>query len=59
MVKRFVFKLGLKMLLGISCSSSKEIKYFSFIREEMVIINAEFSLYLDSPIFKSGVYPIK
>ena len=45
--------------MGILCSLTKKVKYFSFFREEMVIINAEFSLHLDSPIFKNRVYPIR
>ena len=47
------------MLLGVPYSLAKEVEYFSFFRGEVVIINLEFSLYLDSPVFEGKVYPIK
>jgi len=47
------------MLLGIPNNLTKKVKYFSFFRGEMVIINTELSLHLDPLIFKSGVYPIR
>ena len=57
--KGIVLKFGLKVLLGISYSLTKEIKHFGFFKKEMVIINTEFFLYLNPPIFKGRVYPIK
>jgi hypothetical protein len=45
--------------LGVSSSSSKEIEYFSFFGEEIVVVNAELSLYLDPLILKGRVYPIR
>ena len=54
-----ILKFGLKVTLGISCSLTKDIEHFGFIRGEMVIINAEFSLYLDPLILKSKVYPVR
>jgi hypothetical protein len=47
------------MPLGIFSGLSKEIEHFSFFREEIVIVNAELSLYLDPPILKGRVYPIR
>ena len=46
-------------MLGIPYSLTKDIEYFSFIGGEIVIINMEFSLYLNPLILKSRVYPIK
>jgi hypothetical protein len=54
-----VLKFGLKVLLGVSYSSTKEVEYFSFFRKEIVIVNAELSLYLNPPILKGRVYPIR
>jgi len=54
-----VLKLGLKVPLGVPYSSTKEVKHFGFFRKEIVIINAELSLYLNPPIFKGRVYPIR
>ena len=54
-----VLKFSLKVMLGIPYSLTKDIEHFGFIRGEMVIINAEFSLYLDPLIFKSRVYPVR
>ena len=54
-----ILKFGLKVILGISCSPTKDIEHFGFIRGEMVIINTEFSLYLDPLILKGRVYPIR
>jgi hypothetical protein len=45
--------------LGIPSSLSKEIKYFGFFREEIVIVNVELSSYLDPLILKGRVYPIR
>ena len=55
----FIFKLGLKVPLGIPYSLAKEVEHFGFFRGEIVIINLEFSLYLDSPVLKGRVYPIR
>jgi hypothetical protein len=54
-----VLKLGLKVLLGIPYGLTKEVEYFSFFRKEIVIVNIELSLYLNPPIFKGRVYPIR
>ena len=54
-----ILKFGLKVILGIFCSLTKDIKHFGFIRGEIVIINAEFSLYLDPLILKGKVYSIR
>ena len=45
--------------LGIPYSLTKDIKHFGFIRGEIVIINTEFSSYLNPLILKGRVYPIK
>jgi hypothetical protein len=45
--------------LGISCSLIKDIEHLGFFKEEIVIINTELSLYLNPPIFKGRVYPIR
>ena len=54
-----VLKLGLKVSLGVPYSLTKEVEHFGFFRKEIVIVNAEFSLYLNSPILKGRVYPIR
>ena len=54
-----VLKFGLKVLLGVSYGSTKEVEYFSFFRKEIVIVNAELSLYLNPLILKGRVYPIR
>jgi hypothetical protein len=54
-----VLKLGLKILLGVPCGSTKEVEYFSFFRKEIVIVNAELSSYLNPLILKYRVYPIR
>jgi len=54
-----VLKLGLKVLLGVPSSSTKKVEYFSFFRKEIVIINAELSLYLNPLILKGRVYPVR
>ena len=53
-----ILKLSLKVLLGVSYSSTKEVEYFSFFGKEMVIVTAELSLYLDPLILKGRVYPV-
>jgi hypothetical protein len=57
--RRFILKFSLKVTLGISYSLTKDIEHLSFFREEIVIINAELSLYLNPPILKGRVYPIR
>ena len=54
-----ILKLSLKVILSIPYSLTKDIKLFGFIRGEIVIINIEFSLYLDPLILKSRVYLIR
>jgi len=54
-----VLKLSLKVPLGVPSGLTKEIEHFSFFKKEMVIVNAELSLYLNPPIFKGRVYPIR
>jgi hypothetical protein len=57
--RRFILKFSLKVTLGISYSSTKDIKHLSFFKEEIVVINIELSLYLNPPILKGRVYPVK
>ncbi len=54
-----VLKLSLKVPLGVPYGSTKEVEYFSFFRKEIVIVNAELSLYLNPLILKGRVYPIR
>ena len=54
-----ILKFSLKMLLGVSYSLTKEVKYLSFFRKEIVIVNTELSLYLNPLILKGRVYPIR
>ena len=54
-----VLKLSLKVPLGVPSSSTKEVEYFSFFRKEIVVVNAELSSYLNPPILKGRVYPIR
>jgi len=56
---RGVLKLSLKVPLGVPSGSTKEVEYFSFFGKEIVIVNAELSLYLNPPILKGRVYPIR
>jgi hypothetical protein len=57
--RRFILKFSLKVTLGIFYSLTKDIEYLGFFREEMVIINIELSLYLNPPILKGRVYPVR
>jgi hypothetical protein len=57
--RRFILKFSLKVILGISYSLTKDIKHLGFFKEEIVIINMELSLYLNPPILKGRVYPVK
>jgi len=52
-------KLSLKVPLGVPSSSTKEIEYFNFFRKEIVVVNIELFLYLNSLILKGRVYPIR
>jgi hypothetical protein len=45
--------------LGVPYGLTKEVEYFSFFGKEIVVVNAELLLYLNPPIFKSRVYPIR
>ena len=54
-----VLKLGLKVPLGIPSGSTKKVEHFGFFRKEIVIVNTEFSSYLNPLIFKDRVYPIR
>ena len=56
--RRVIFKLGLKVTLGVPHSSAKEVEHFGLFRGEMVMVNLEFSLYLDPLVLKGRVYPI-
>jgi len=57
--RRVVLKLGLKVPLGVPSGLTKEVEYFGFFKKEIVIVNAELSLYLNPLIFKGRVYPVK
>ena len=50
-----VLKLSLKVPLDVPCGLIKEVEYFYFFRKEIVIVNAEFSLYLNPLILKGRV----
>ena len=54
-----VLELGLKVPLSITYSLPKEVEYFSFFRKEIVVVNMELSLYLNPPVLKGRVYPIR
>jgi len=54
-----VLKLSLKVPLGVAYSLTKEVEHFSFFGKEIVIVNTELSLYLNPPILKGRVYPIR
>ena len=47
------------MLLGVPSSSTKEVKHLSFFSKEIVVVNAELSSYLNPPILKGRVYPVR
>ena len=57
--KKLILKFSLKVLLSVPYSLTKDIKYFNFFKKEIVIVNTELSLYLNPPIFKNKVYPIR
>jgi hypothetical protein len=46
-------------MFGISYSLTKEVEHLGFFKEKMVIINVEFSLYLNPPILKGRVYSVR
>ena len=54
-----ILELGLKVPLGVPSGSTKKVEYFGFFRKEIVIVNAELSSYLNPPILKGRVYPIR
>ena len=54
-----VLKLSLEVPLGVPSSLTKEVEYFSFFGKEIVIVNAELSLYLNPLILKGRVYPVR
>ena len=53
-----VLKLSLKVPLGVPYGLTKEVKHFGFFGKEIVIINAELSLYLNPLILKVGSIPL-
>jgi len=57
--RRVIFKLSLKVTLGVPYSSAKKVEHFGLFRGEIVIVNLEFSSYLDPPVLKGRVYPIR
>jgi len=57
--REVVLKLSLKVPLGVPSSLTKEVKYFGFFRKEIVVVNTELFLYLNSLILKGRVYPIR
>jgi len=54
-----ILKLGLKVPLGIPCGSTKEVKHLGFFKKEMVVVNIKLFLYLNPPILKGRVYPVR
>jgi len=57
--REIVLKLSLKVPLGIPYGLTKEVEHFGFFRKEIVVVNTELSLYLNPPILKGRVYPIR
>jgi len=57
--REVILKLGLKVPLGVPSGLTKEVEHFGFLKKEIVIVNAELSLYLNPPILKGRVYPVK
>jgi hypothetical protein len=57
--RRFILKFSLKVTLGISYNLTKDIEHLGFFREKIVVINMELSLYLNPPILKGRVYPVR
>ena len=56
--RRVIFKLGLKVTLGVPYGLAKEVEHFGLFRGEIVVVNSEFSSYLNPPVLKGRVYPI-
>jgi hypothetical protein len=54
-----VFELGLQVPLSVPYGLTKEVEHFGFFRKEIVVVNAELSLYLNPPVLKGRVYPIR
>jgi len=54
-----ILKLGLKVLLGVPSSLTKEVEYFNFFKKEIIIVNTELFLYLNPLILKSRVYLVR
>jgi len=54
-----VLKLGLNVPLGVLSGLTKKVEHFSFFGKEIVVVNAELSLYLNPPILKGRVYPVR
>ena len=46
-------------MLNISYSLIKDIEHLGFFKEKIVVVNAEFSLYLNPLIFKGRVYSVR
>jgi len=57
--RRVIFKLGLKVILGVPYGLAKKVEHFGLFGGEIVVVNLEFSLYLDPLVFKGRVYPIR
>jgi len=45
--------------LGVPSGLTKKVEHFGFFRKEMVIVNIEFSLYLNPLILKGRVYFVR
>jgi len=56
--RRVIFKLGLKVTLGVPYGLAKKVEYFGLFRGEIVVVNLEFSLYLNPLVLKGRVYSI-
>jgi len=54
--RRVIFKLGLKVTLGVPRGSAKEVEHFGLFGGEMVVVDLEFSSYLDPPVLKGRVF---
>ena len=59
MDRGIVLKLGLKVPLGVPYGLTKEVEHFGFFKKEIVIVNAELSLYLNPLILKGRVYSVR
>jgi hypothetical protein len=57
--RKIILKFSLKVTLGISYSLIKEVEYLGFFKEKIVVVNTEFSLYLNPLILKGRVYSIR